>query len=512
MFPVLASLNHTLVVTADYFPAWLRISHLINIIFIGLMIRSGIQILGAHPRLYWKDGSDPKREWLRVTSQKIPRDRLYTSMDDEIPVTPWLATPGGDNLGLGRHWHFFCAIFWFLNGLAFYILLAISGLWRTLVPTSWSIIPGAWHAFVIYISGHIPPESSLNPFDPLQQLAYFGVIYILGPLMILWGAAQSPAIEARFPWYVKMWGGRQSVRSLHFLGMLAFIAFILVHTALIFYVYFPDNITNIVFGIKGYNFTWAWIIGLIVVILIFAFYAWTSWFSMRHKRGMQHALGAVVDPTRKVLLHREVSKQHYKKEDRTSYFWVNGRPPVSEEYEDLARYNFVDYRLHVCGLVEHELDLSLEDLKALPKQTQTTMHNCIQGWTGIAEWGGVCVSEVLKLCKPLPNAKYMVSISYQKGKQSVKPELTEAHDHTFYEVIDLTLANHPETILAYEMNDQPLSIEHGAPLRLRVETLLGYKMVKFIKTIELVEDYSQVGLGQGGFREDFQYYGRGAEI
>lgn len=82
----------------------------------------------------------------------------------------------------------------------------------------------------------------------------------------------------------------------------------------------------------------------------------------------------------------------------------------------------------------------------------------------------------------------------------------------YYEVIDLELAKHLETILAYEMNGRPLPLEHGAPLRLRVETLLGYKMVKYLRSIELVEEFGTVGQGQGGFREDFQYYGRGAEM
>ena len=76
----------------------------------------------------------------------------------------------------------------------------------------------------------------------------------------------------------------------------------------------------------------------------------------------------------------------------------------------------------------------------------------------------------------------------------------------------MELATHPQTLLAYEMNGEPLPIPHGAPLRLRVETLLGYKMVKYLRSIELVADYTHIGEGQGGFREDFQYYGKKAEI
>jgi sulfoxide reductase catalytic subunit YedY len=82
----------------------------------------------------------------------------------------------------------------------------------------------------------------------------------------------------------------------------------------------------------------------------------------------------------------------------------------------------------------------------------------------------------------------------------------------FYEVIDMLLATHLQTILAYELNDEPLPLPHGAPLRLRMETQLGYKMVKYFPCIELVADYQAIGEGQGGSREDTMYYGRGAEI
>ena len=505
-------MNTPYVIASFGFPLWLRVEHYINLLFLGLMIRSGIQILAAHPRLYWKDSCDPEKEWIKFTSQKASKDKLYTSMDDEVPVSPMLALPGEDNLGLGRQWHFFVAIFWLLNGIIYVVLLFATGEWARLIPTSWSIIPAAWHTFLTYITFHIPPASDFNPYDPLQQLTYAAIVFLLAPFMLLTGAAMSPSIEARFPWYLKIFGGKQSARSLHFLSLLAFVGFVIVHTALVLIVHFQDNIRNIVFGNVHASFTAAIVIAVIALLFVAAVYVWASWYSLRHKRRMQHALGAVVDPIRKFLLHHETSKQHYKPSDISSYFWVNGRPPDTEEYRQLAQNNFVDWKLEVCGLVEQPLQLSLANLQAMPEQTQITKHNCIQGWSGIAEWRGVCVSEVLKLCKPLPNAHYLVFVSYQKGRGSVKPELLEAQQHIFYEVIDMELANHPQTILAYEMNGKLLPILHGAPLRLRVETLLGYKMVKYLRSIELVEDYSHVGQGQGGFREDFQYYGRGAEI
>ena len=501
-----------IIIASLEFPLWLRASHYLNLLFIGLLMRSGIQILGAHPRLYWNDGCKPGSEWIKFTRNKIPKDKLYTSMDDEIPVTPVLALPGEDNLGLGRLWHFFTVIFWVLNGLVYVILLFATGEWSRLIPTSWSIFPDAWHTFLTYITFHIPPASDFHPYDPLQQLAYAAVVFLLGPFMILTGAAMSPSIEGRFPWYVKIFGGKQSVRSLHFLSLIAFTIFIIIHTALVLIVHFQDNIRNIVFGDPNGNTGLAILIAVIALLIVAVIYVWSSWYSLRHKRKMQNALGALVDPVLKALLHREKSKQQYKQSDITSYFWVNGRPPESEEYKRLAQYNFAEWKLEVCGLVEQPLALSLADLRQLLKQTQITKHNCIQGWTGVAEWAGVPLTEVLRLCKPLAEAKYLVFTSYQKGKGAVKPELEEALEHTYYEVIDMELAQHPETILAYEMNGEPLPIVHGAPLRLRVETVLGYKMVKYLKSIELVKEYSTIGQGHGGFREDFQYYGRSAEI
>ena len=362
---------HTIIASLE-FPLWLRASHYLNLLFIGLLIRSGIQILGAHPRLYWNDGCKPGSEWIKFTRNKIPKDKLYTSMDDEIPVTPVLALPGEDNLGLGRLWHFFTVIFWVLNGLVYVILLFATGEWSRLIPTSWSIFPDAWQTFLTYITFHIPPASDFHPYDPLQQLAYAAVVFLLGPFMILTGAAMSPSIEGRFPWYVKIFGGKQSARSLHFLSLIAFTIFIIIHTALVLIVHFQDNIRNIVFGDPNSNNGLAILIAVIALLIVAVIYVWSSWYSLRHKRKMQNALGALVDPVLKALLHREKSKQQYKQSDITSYFWVNGRPPESEEYKQLAQYNFAEWKLEVCGFVEQPLTLSLADLRQLLKQTQIT--------------------------------------------------------------------------------------------------------------------------------------------
>jgi sulfoxide reductase catalytic subunit YedY len=500
--------------TPATYPWWLRINHFVNILFIGLMIRSGIQILAAHPRLYWNDGCRPSSNWLNFTHKKIPKGQQWTSMDEEVPVSPLIAQPGKDNLGLGRHWHFFALTFWVLNGAIYIIALFTSGEWRTLIPTSWTIFPAAWHTFVTYASMHLPPESSFTPLDPLQQLIYAAVVYLLAPLQILTGAAMSPSIAARFPWYIRIFGGRQVARSLHFLGLVAFIIFTILHTVLIFVVRFPNNVRDIVLGNHAptTSVSLAIVIGGVALLFVFAFYAVGTWYSLHYKHQTQDALGTVVDPLRKLSLHRIKSKQRYTQDDITPYFWVNGRVPDDEEYAKLAANHFVDWRLEIKGLVLTPMQLSLEDLHKLPKETQITKHNCIQGWSGVGEWGGVPVKEVLKLCGALPQAKYLVFTSMQKGRGAYPHGEGEERDIPFYEVIDMTLANHHQTILAYEFNGRPLPIDHGAPLRLRVETVLGYKQAKWLRSIELVEDYRAIGKGHGGYREDYQYYGRGAEI
>jgi methionine sulfoxide reductase catalytic subunit len=313
----------------------------------------------------------------------------------------------------------------------------------------------------------------------------------------------SPALAARFPKYPRIFGGRQVARSLHFLGLIAFVLFIGIHIAMVTLERFPENMGNIVFGDpKGINIATA--IGL------FAFYAvsviivhvWATTISLRNPRFVQRTLGKVIEPIRHLLFRRVISRQHYSVSDISPFFRVNGRPPDSREYKELADGNFVKWKLHVHGLVERQLDLSLENLSEMVKQSQITEHSCIQGWTAIAQWTGVPMTEILSQCKPRPEAKYVVFHSFQYDDNAFE----------YYEVLDIELAKHPQTILAYEMNGKKLEIPHGAPLRLRVETQLGYKMVKWLRSIELVSDYRNIGRGQGGYREDTMFYGIGAGI
>jgi methionine sulfoxide reductase catalytic subunit len=482
------------------FPYWLRFAHFINLIFLTLLIRSGIEILSAMPKLYWHDHATPGTEWIKFTKKVFPSDikeRIWISLEEEESFSSWIALPGHKNLGIGRFWHFFSIIFWIANGAAYYILLFTSDEWQRLIPTSWSILPGAIHTGLMYLSLHFPPT---NPYDPIQKLSYFAVVFILGPFMIATGAAMSPAIGARFPRYPKIFRGRQVARSLHFLAMCLFVLFLIAHISMNIIDGFTDNMGNMFLG-RPTNFSaaigiLAFFVGVVVVVHFLA-----TWISLKKPRLIQNTLGAVIEVVRRALFVRIVPRQNYPKADVTPFFRVNGYPPDTQEYKDLLENDFVNWRLKVHGLVEKALELSLEELRAMKKEVQITEHSCIQGWTAIGEWGGVPMNHILSLCRPLPQARYVIFYSYQyiKGVQ-------------FYEAINMELAKHYQTILAYEMNGEPLPVPHGAPLRLRVETQLGFKMTKWISSIECVSDYKHIGLGQGGQREDRMYYGRGGDI
>ena len=137
------------------FPLWLRAAHFFNFLFLSLLVRSGLEILSAHPRLYWNDHCTPGSEWLKFTKKQRPKDRLWTASDEESSFPSAIALPGHENLGLGRHWHFLADFAWLLTGLVYVVMLFVTPEWRRLIPTSWQIVPDAWHAMLSYLSFHV---------------------------------------------------------------------------------------------------------------------------------------------------------------------------------------------------------------------------------------------------------------------------------------------------------------------------------------------------------------------
>lgn len=503
------------------FPLWVRLTHWFNVLFLLLLARSGLAILAAHPKLYWNIHCRPGSEWLRFSRKELPTDRMWCSTDEEVAWPSWLALPGGHGLGLGRYWHFFNAMTWLLCGLIYVALLFLSPQWRRLVPTSWEIIPDAWRTFLAYLQlqqpESVPPYTydPRLPFNALQQLTYFGLVFVLTPLQVLTGLGQSPSILGRFPWFERSFGkgGRQTARSLHFIGLVLFGGFVLIHLVMVVWHGFAAEMDKMVLGRTEATGTWLGaglglgLIAAVVLVLAAANYA-----SEKHRRATHWALSSVVDFIRSHTLHHLISVQDYPESEISPHFRINGYPPIAaypqaqggdETYERLLAGDFADYRLEVAGLVENPLSLSLADLRALPRQEQTTLHHCIQGWTSIGRWGGVPIRDLLDRCRPLAGAKFLVFRSFGMHEETGKP---------YYECVALKVGAHPQAILAYELNGVPLPVQHGAPVRARFETKLGFKMVKFLRSIEVVDDYRKFGDGMGGVREDEQQFDMGAEI
>ena len=501
------------------FPLGIRLTHWFSVLLVTLLMRSGLAILAAHPKLYWNIHAWPGTEWLRLHRKELPKDRLWCSTDEEASWPGWLTLPGGDGLGLGRYWHFASALLWLICGACYLGVMFTSDQWRRLTPTSWEIVPCAWRTFVAYLRLESPePHPPFNydpalPFNALQQLTYFGVIYVLTPFQIITGLAQSPSLLGRFPWFERLFGNRQAARSLHFLGLLAFAGFTVIHLAMVFWHDFATEMDKMALGRTEPNGSWLGIgVGLAIVAGIALVHLGANVASRRAKRFVHIALEAPVGTVRRLLLHRLYSVQQYPAEKRSPYFRANGYPPISaypqakgddDLYERLLADGFRDYRLEIGGLVEQPLRFSLAELRAMPKQEQSTMHHCIQGWTSIGCWGGVRISEILDRCRLAPEARYLVFQSFGMHEKTGKP---------YYECVDLRIGMHPQAILAYELNGVVLPIQHGAPLRPRFETKLGFKMVKYLRSIEVVENYRRIGRGMGGVREDEQQYDKGAQI
>jgi len=228
----------------------------------------------------------------------------------------------------------------------------------------------------------------------------------------------------------------------------------------------------------------------------------------KHPRAVQHAAKAVVTPIMGLLLDRRAPVAEFARSDISPFFWINGQMPTCEEWKTLAASDFQNYRLKVYGLVENPVELSLDDLRALGDKSQITLHHCIQGWSGIAQWGGLPLTKLIELVRPRPNAKLVVFYSFGEGVAFS----TGIADGQYYDSLSLENALNSQTLLAYEMNYEPLASQHGAPLRLRVENQLGFKMVKWIQAIEFVEDVRPIHQGEGGYAEDHEFFGELANI
>lgn len=197
------------------------------------------------------------------------------------------------------------------------------------------------------------------------------------------------------------------------------------------------------------------------------------------------------------LMAPDALAREFRPDQISPIFRANGTAnPNTPAYKALWRGGFAEWRLQVTGLVARGLSLSLAQLRSLPHREQITRHDCVEGWSAIGKWRGVLLKTILDGAGLKSRVRYIV-FHCADDMGGGRP---------YYESIDLADAFHPQTILAFALNDRPLSVANGAPLRLRVERQLGYKQAKYLMGIEAVDSLAGIGKGKGGFWEDHADY------
>lgn len=201
------------------------------------------------------------------------------------------------------------------------------------------------------------------------------------------------------------------------------------------------------------------------------------------------------------MVHRALGDRmqlasEYNFADISPKFRPNGtRDPGTADYTASAAKGFADWQLRLTGLFAKPQNFSLAALQSMPQRTQITRHDCVEGWSAIGQWTGVPLKLLLDLAQLHSSAKFLVF--HCADRLGGRP---------YYESIDLLDAFHPQTILAYRLNQEALPIANGAPLRLRVERQLGYKHAKYVTGVEAVATLENIGAGKGGYWEDVANY------
>lgn len=217
----------------------------------------------------------------------------------------------------------------------------------------------------------------------------------------------------------------------------------------------------------------------------------SSWFP-----GILGKAERLTEAVQRAITPPDALAKEYRAADISKIFPANGNTdPGTEEYAEHVAQDFSEWTLEVVGVVQTPRSWSLAALKKLPFRTQITRHDCVEGWSAIGKWTGVPIGDLMHQVEPLPSARYVVLHCADVDDDGV----------AYYESMALADCYHPQTILAYELNDSPLDIPHGAPLRLRFERQLGYKQAKYVTRIEVVDSLAGIGGGKGGYWEDQGY-------
>ena len=228
-----------------------RVMHWINVVSLTILLMSGLTIFNAHPALYWGRDSSFDKPWVAITAVQGPNgvvgvtringrqfdtdgvlgnSRVGDATTPTVRAFPsWATIPGPQWLSMGRHWHFFFAWLFVINGICYVLYAALSGhLNRDLLPTR-DELRHIGRSIKNHALFRHPTGEAAKRYNVLQNLAYLVVIFGLLPLVIIAGMAMSPRLDAVFPGWIELLGGRQSARTLHFLAAAGLLLFVLVH-------------------------------------------------------------------------------------------------------------------------------------------------------------------------------------------------------------------------------------------------------------------------------------------
>jgi DMSO/TMAO reductase YedYZ molybdopterin-dependent catalytic subunit len=165
---------------------------------------------------------------------------------------------------------------------------------------------------------------------------------------------------------------------------------------------------------------------------------------------------------------------------------IDPKALLLNSYDGTPKIDLDKYRLTIDGEVKFPMELNLKALSQLPQTSIIMQHVCVEGWAAIVQWGGFRLRDLAIMAQPTNNAKYILFQSADKYTESW----------------DLASALHPQTILANQMNGQPLPADNGAPLRLATPIKLGYKLSKWVTKVSFV---SQIPKGGKGYWEEQGY-------
>lgn len=209
-----------------------------------------------------------------------------------------------------------------------------------------------------------------------------------------------------------------------------------------------------------------------------------------------HRLLGAAEPLNQALIGTRGMAKLYSENDIDKHFRTNGfDTPSDDAYRRLSREAYRSYRLVVDGAIERPQAFTLRRLRSMQAQTEITRHDCVEGWSAIGKWNGVPLAAILDLVKPKEQARYVVFHCMDRSPDGMP----------YYESLSLQQARHPQTLLALDLNGKPLDADHGAPVRIRIPTQLGYKSAKWIARMEVVASFATIFAGGGGYWEDQGY-------